>query len=94
MPFESDLKLLKYGQLSPGAVAAWAAVSQTRASFVASWVVLVLSFSRPTLLLIPFESDLEWLSYDQLSSGAVVSSPRSGFKNTPLIPPEAVLKHP
>ena len=36
IPFESDLKLLSYGQLSPGAVVTWAFVFLIRANFVAS----------------------------------------------------------
>ena len=36
IPFESDLKLLRYGQLSPGAVVTWAFVFLIRANFVAS----------------------------------------------------------
>ena len=40
IPFECDLKLLSFVQLSPWAVVAWTNVPQIRASFVASWVVL------------------------------------------------------
>ena len=36
IPFESNLKLLSYGQLSPGAVVTWAFVFLIRANFVAS----------------------------------------------------------
>ena len=36
IPFESDLKFLSYGQLSPGAVVSSRAVSPIRASFVSS----------------------------------------------------------
>ena len=59
-----------YGQLSTGAVVAWAVVPQLE---VVLWLVELYKFIRPTLLFIPFESNLEWLSYGQLYSGAVVA---------------------
>ena len=64
--FESNLKLLSYGQLSPGAVVTWAFVFLIRANFVASWVVLP---DENNFVFIPFELNLKL----QLSLGAVVA---------------------
>ena len=57
-------------QLPPGAVVAWAVVSQYE---VTLWLIELYYFSRPSLLFIPYEYDLEWLSYGQLSPGPMVA---------------------
>ena len=77
---------LLLGQLLPGQLSPQLEVDL--------WLVELYKFIRPTLLYIPFESNLEWQSYGQLYSGAVVAWAVDSLIRFPEYTLETPLRHP